>query len=410
MFKYAHLRLKSDAETLFALSKHWNLNYPSAKHVIQRTLKFTEPPTSLPIFRILSHDGSSIENPCPHLDRLLNRVLARRMLQTMIEQSVMDKIMHDCQRQGRISFYLTCEGELGSVVGSAAALGIADTMYGQYRESAAFLYRGYTMEQMVAQCVGSIDDPAKGRQMPIHYGSKELNFHTISSPVGTQLTHAAGCGYGLRLKKEGNVCMCYFGEGTASEGDFHAALNMAATLRCRTIFFCRNNAFAISTPCAEQYAGDGIAGRGGAYGIPSIRVDGNDPLAVLAATSEAKAMCVARDTPILIEAMTYRSGDHSTSDDASQYRKDPPVDVPDAISRLQRFLVKKGWWSESETEALKAETKENLKRLLNKHDQLPKPCDRTILDDVYDVKPQHLIEQTKEICQRDMEELRSLIK
>ena len=402
-------RLLSDAERMFAASKMWNLNYPSAQSVMQTSLEFTKPAQSLPIFSVLSLDGSTVVNPCPQLDAILSRDLARKMLKTMIQQTVIDKVLHDCQRQGRISFYLTSEGELGCVVGSAAALSLEDTMYGQYRESGAFLWRGYTMDQMVAQCIGSCEDPAKGRQMPIHYGSKKLNFHTISSPVGTQLPQAAGCGYGFRLENAKKVCMCYFGEGAASEGDFHAALNMAATLKCQTIFFCRNNAYAISTPCAEQYAGDGIAGRGSGYGVPAIRVDGNDALAVLAVTAEAKTMSIAKGTPVLIEAMTYRVGNHSTSDDASRYRGEPPVEIPNPITRLQTYMERQGWWSSGETAELEEETRSTMLKLVIKHENLPKPCESTILDDVYDVKPQNLVEQTKLMCTKDMALLRSLL-
>merc|ERR1719321_1663213 len=131
------------------------------------------------------------------------------------------------------------------------------------------------------QCFSNVHDAGKGRQMPVHYGSKALNFQTISSPLTTQVPQASGAAYALKhmpgapQHEEGSVVACYFGDGAASEGDFHAALNFAATLKCPAIFFCRNNGYAISTPTTDQYAGDGIASRGLGYGMHSIRVDGN---------------------------------------------------------------------------------------------------------------------------------------
>lgn len=119
--------------------------------------------------------------------------------------------------------------------------------------------------------------------MPIHYGSKDINIVTVSSPLCTQVPQASGCGYNYRIQKKDRIAVTYFGEGSASEGDFHPALNFAATLRCQTLFFCRNNMYAISTPIDDQYAGDGIAVRGVSYGMPTIRVDGNDLLAIYSA-------------------------------------------------------------------------------------------------------------------------------
>jgi len=141
--------------------------------------------------------------------------------------------------------------------------------------------------------VGNHLDLGEGKQMPVHYGSQEHNVCTVSSPLCTQLPQASGAGYKYRIKGEDRVAVTYFGEGAASEGDFHPALNFAATLKSQTLFFCRNNMYAISTPIDDQYAGDGIAVRGVGYGIPTIRVDGNDIFAVYAATKKAREMIVA---------------------------------------------------------------------------------------------------------------------
>ncbi|CAD7705119.1 unnamed protein product [Ostreobium quekettii] len=171
---------------------------------------------------------------------------------------------------------------------------------------------------MVLQCYGNKLEPAKGRQMPIHYGASDLNVHTISSTLATQLPHAVGAGFALKARQQPNVAAAYFGDGASSEGDFHAAMNFAAALSIPMVFICRNNGYAISTPVKEQYKGDGVAGRGPCYGMATIRVDGGDPRAVYSATALARKLALENSCPVLIESMAYRSGHHSTSDDSSR--------------------------------------------------------------------------------------------
>lgn len=170
--------------------------------------------------------------------------------------------------------------------------------------------------------VGNAEDLGKGRQMPVHYGSRDLNICTVSSPLGTQIPNASGAGYNYRIRGDDRIAVTYFGEGAASEGDFHSALNFASTLRCQTLFICRNNGYAISTPIDDQYAGDGIAPRGLSYGMHTIRVDGNDVLAVSIATEKARELIMKEKRPVLIETMSYRGGDHSSSDASGTYRNE----------------------------------------------------------------------------------------
>lgn len=227
-----------------------------------------------------------------------------KMYKDMTLLNVIDKILYESQRQGRISFYMTNYGEEATHVGSAAALDNNDVVYGQYREVGVLLWRGFTLQELVDQCYGNRDDAGKGRQMPVHYGSRRLNFVTISSPLGTQMPQAVGSAFALRGTNK--AVICYFGDGAASEGDAHAAFNFAATLKCPVILFCRNNGYAISTPVEEQYKGDGIAARGPSYGMHTLRVDGNDVFAVYNATKKAKEYAVNENKPVLIEALTYR--------------------------------------------------------------------------------------------------------
>lgn len=281
-----------------------------------------------------------------------------RMYQTMVRVSVVDQVLNSLQRQGRISFYMTGTGEEAAQVATVAALGQRDVIWPQYRELGAFLHRGFTIQQVVDQCLGRQDEPGKGRQMPVHYCDSNLNFQAVTSPLGTQLPQAVGAGYAFRIGGERRCGVAYFGDGAASEGDFAVALNFAATLKAQTIFICRNNGWAISTPAEEQYAGDGIAVRGIAYGMNSIRVDGNDLAAVYLATQKARELSVEEGVPALVELMTYRRGHHSTSDDSTRYRGGTQVKSMsrpglEPISRAQLLLEAEGRWDQQKEAELR---------------------------------------------------------
>lgn len=216
-------------------------------------LMFRDPPTEpIPTYQVLNLKGDPIR------EVKIEKKACIEMHKTMLQLSVMDKIMYEAQRQGRISFYMTNTGEEASQVGSAQALIPEDHIMGQYREAGVLMHRGFQLQEFMDQCFSNERDPGEGRQMPVHYGCKRLNFHTISSPLGTQIPQAAGLAYGLKIRKDPKrIVICYFGEGAASEGDFHAGLNMGAVFKAPIIFFCRNNGYAISTSTNDQYKGDG---------------------------------------------------------------------------------------------------------------------------------------------------------
>lgn len=182
----------------------------------------------------------------------LSQGILTKCFRDMVTINALDKIMYESQRQGRISFYMTNFGEEASHIGSACALDAKDLVYAQYREAGVLVYRGWKIDQFIDQLYGNIDDKGRGKQMPVHYGSKELNFVTISSPLATQIPQAVGSAYVYKRNPKNDRCViCYFGDGAASEGDCHAAMNFAATLECPIIFFVRNNGYAISTPVHE---------------------------------------------------------------------------------------------------------------------------------------------------------------
>ncbi|XGW14722.1 hypothetical protein V3C99_000751 [Haemonchus contortus] len=321
------------------------------KAAFTEKLEFVDPDVApaLPIYRVSDMQGNVIDSSC---DPNLDKEMCLKIYRDMTQLSIMDRILYDSQRQGRISFYMTNFGEEASHVGSAAALKFEDLIYGQYREVGVLMWRNFPLEAFMHQCYGNSKDIGKGRQMPVHYGSVEHNFVTISSPLSTQIPQAVGTAYAFkRTPNNDRIVMVYFGDGAASEGDAHAAFNFAATLDCPVIFFCRNNGYAISTPTSEQYGGDGIAGKGPGYGLHTIRVDGNDVLAVYNATKAARELAI-QNKPVLIESMTYRLGHHSTSDDSSFYRSKEEVqewtDKDHPIKRFKHYITEKGWWNDEQ--------------------------------------------------------------
>jgi 2-oxoisovalerate dehydrogenase E1 component alpha subunit len=358
---------------------------------------------SIPTFSLLSPEGELYsEADAPRLEK----DHALRIYHAMLATRILDERMLAAQRQGRLSFYMQCTGEEAAVVGATAALDDADMIMAQYREQGALMYRGFSIDEFMNQLFGNELDYGKGRQMPIHYGSRKLHYMTISSPLATQIPQAAGYAYGQKMAGDGHCTLTFFGEGAASEGDFHAALNMASVHQVPVIFFCRNNGYAISTPAVEQFAADGIAPRAFGYHMHVIRVDGNDILAVYEATRQAREIAVERNQPVLIEAMTYRLAAHSSSDDPSGYRSKNEEEAwraKDPLLRMQKWLLAKGWWSEdeeaSEQESLRREVLDTMKRAEKRS---PPPLDSLISDVYADVTPalQQQFDQLKQHIRR----------
>lgn len=370
-----------------------------ARPSITNKLDFIEPSKTpqVPIYRVLDQDGSLVGD----LDSSLSSDKILELYNGMITLNTMDKVMFDSQRQGRISFYMTSYGEEALQLGSGGGLDARDWIYAQYREAGLLLQRGMSLRLMMAQCYGNKEDLGKGRQMPIHYGNRELNFVTISSTLSTQMPQAVGSAYSLKRDKSDRIVACYFGEGASSEGDAHAAMNFAATLDCPVIFFCRNNGYAISTPAEEQFKSDGIVTRGLGYGMSSIRVDGNDLFAVYAATKAARDICLKESRPVLIEAMSYRVGHHSTSDDSSAYRSVEEIKKWDQndnpIKRVYNFLLGKGLWSEDKEKEARVKVRERVIEAFNYAEKLKKSPISSMFDDVYKDLPLNLIKQRQEL-------------
>ena len=270
------------------------------------------------------------------------------MYRTMALVRAIDDRMIKLQRQGRIGFYGEARGQEAGGVASAAALRPDDWLFPALREVGAALYRGFPLEKYMAQCFGTAGDELKGRQMPCHYGFRAGNFVPLSSCIGTQIPHAVGVAYAAKYRKEDVVAVAYMGDGATSEGDFHVGMNFAGVYKAPVIFFCQNNQWAISVPVSKQTASESIAIKAEAYGFPGVRVDGNDAIAIYEVTRDAADRARKGDGPTLIEAVTYRMGGHSSSDDATRYREKKEVEEwkrKDPVDRLRvpTGLTHQGW-------------------------------------------------------------------
>jgi 2-oxoisovalerate dehydrogenase E1 component alpha subunit len=299
-------------------------------------------PTSLDVelepIRLLAPDGT------PTSEARYRRDLPPETLSWLYESMVvtreMDTEFVNLQRQGELALFASCRGQEAAQVGAAAALRKTDWLFPQYRELGVFLVRGIAPAQMSAVW--------RGRW---HGG---LDFTKkccapITIQIGTHGLHAVGAAMAAERLGEDSVTVAFFGDGATSEGDVHEALNLASVFNAPCVFFVQNNQLAISTPTSRQLAGPSIAHRAIGYGMPGIRVDGNDVLACYAVMAEAAARARGGGGPTLIEAVTYRMGPHTTSDDPTRYRSDDEVEhwrARDPISRYRTHLESVGVWSE----------------------------------------------------------------
>jgi 2-oxoisovalerate dehydrogenase E1 component alpha subunit len=339
-------------------------------------------PERFPLFRLLAEDGGGAVAESPIADAEL---LA--LFRWMVLSRQVDERMVAMQRQGRIGFYIGAIGEEATVLGTTAGMQPGDWIFPCYREHAAALYRGMPLSALVCDMLGNADDRMLGHQMPCHEAWKPGHYTSISSPIGTQIPQAVGAAWAARIKGEEMVSLVYFGEGATSSNDFHTGLNFAGVHRVPTVFVCRNNGWAISVPRERQTASETIAQKAVAYGITGERVDGNDLLAVVAATRRARARAAAGEGPTLLECVTYRLEGHSTSDDPKAYR---PVELvepwrkKDPIARLRRHLTERGLLTEEGEKKLLAEVKEEILAAVKQAEAAePKPPLETLIQGVY---------------------------
>jgi pyruvate dehydrogenase E1 component alpha subunit/2-oxoisovalerate dehydrogenase E1 component alpha subunit len=324
----------------------------------------------------------------------------RRMYRGMVLIRTMDERLLAMQRQGRIGFYGEARGQEGAVIGAAAALGPEDWLMPALREAGGGIYRGLPLRQYIAQIFGNANDVAHGRQLPCHPGTRASRYVTMSSCIATQLPHAVGMAWAAKLKHDPVVVLACLGDGATSEEDFHVAANFAGVYNLPVVLLCQNNQWAISTPCSIQTASKTLAVKALAYGMPGVRVDGNDVLAVYATVKEAVERARRGEGPTLVEALTYRVAAHSSSDDPTRYRDERVTaewKQKDPIARLRRFLLAQGLLDAAGDERLRAEVDTEVREAIAAEEPVGPPPLRTLVEDVYAEVPAHLEEQLAEL-------------
>lgn len=357
-------------------------------------------PLSLPklegdIIRVIGSDGRADPTTDPKLDI----ALVRRIHEMTVRYRIIDERMTALQRQGRVGFHVGAAGEEATIVASAAALRPQDWIFSCYREVAAAMWRGFELQAYVDNMYGNSNDVAEGRQMPDHITAKAAHFAAVSSIIGTQITNAVGFAWAAKQRREDLVTAVYFGDGATSANDFHGGMTFAGVFKLPVVFLLRNNQWAISVPISRQTAAHRLSDKAIGYGVPALRCDGNDALAVYAAVSKAVSRAASGGGPTLVEMLTYRLGAHTTSDDPSVYRTDAEVEEHkrhDPVKRLRRYLEVMDGWSQSQEDQLVSQVKAELQACIDRAEKTPKPALSTIFDKVYEKQPLHLIEQQTE--------------
>lgn len=331
----------------------------------------------------------------------------KEMYTAMVRVRKMDEKLVILQRQGRIGFYLECKGQEANHIGAAYAMEEDDWFIPHYRDQGIPLLKGVPMQKLVHQCFGNAEDNTKGRQMPVHYSFRDINFYSISSPLGVQIIQAAGMAYAQKLKGTKDVSMVFFGDGSASEGDFHSGMNFAGVQKVPCIFILENNQYAISVPVHKQTGNTNFFEKAQGYGMPGVRVDGNDVLAMYKATKEAVDRARNGEGPTLIEAVSFRMAAHSTSDDPSRYVSDEEFaewEKKDPIARFEKYLLKNDIIDEDFiTKTAEDATAEVLECIKNAEEAEHYPPVDTLFDDVYAELPP-MLEEQREKMRKDVDE------
>ena len=356
------------------------------------------------LIRVLDNTGVAVGAWDPKLapDKLIAG------LTTMLTTRIFDDRMYRAQRQGKITFYMKSAGEEAIAAGSALALRPDDMGFPTYRQQGLLIGRGYPIEDMAHQVYSDAADPMRGRQLPCLYSSKAYGFFTLSGNLGTQFSQAVGWAMASAYKGDERIAATWIGDGATAEADFHEALTFASVYRAPVVLNIVNNQWAISS--FQGLAGGEattFAARAIGYGLPGLRVDGNDLLAIYAATAWAAERARSNLGATVIELFTYRAESHSTSDDPTRYR---PADeakawpLGDPIERLKQHLIGIGAWSEEQNAALVAEIDQHV-RAAQRAAEAKGPFGKVdaaqkadaMFSDVYAQTPWHIAEQAKSI-------------
>jgi len=338
----------------------------------------------------------SILNAKAEVDQKLEPVIADdfllKLYRTMLLSRKFDERLLSLQRQGRIGTFAPISGQEAAHLGAAAALQPTDWMVPAFRETAAEIWRGRPLENVILYNNGYNEGGAI---------AKESHDFPISVPVGSQVLHAVGLGWAAKYRKNDEVAMAFFGDGATSQGDFHEGLNFAAVFQVPAVFVCQNNHWAISIPLSRQTRSKTLAQKAIAYGMPGIQVDGNDILAVYAAAKEAVERARSGGGPTFIECVTYRLLMHTTADDPKRYRTDKEVEQwqkRDPLPRFQKYLTSKGLLPEDRLAEIESEVMQEIQAAVDRAEEKMKtigdPVD--MFEHAYAEMPPYLVEQKEE--------------
>lgn len=355
------------------------------------------------LIRVLDDDGNAVG---PWVPELTPEQL-RFGLRTMLKTRIFDARMLIAQRQKKLSFYMQCLGEEAIAVAHALALEPGDMNFPTYRQQGLLMAREVPLVELMCQLFSNQRDPMKGRQLPVLYSYRKYGFFSISGNLATQMPQAVGWGMASAIKGDTKIASGWIGDGSTAEADFHTALTFAHVYQAPVIINVVNNQWAISTfEAIAGGEGTTFAARGIGAGIASLRVDGNDFLAVYAASRWAADRARSNLGPTLIEWVTYRAGAHSTSDDPTKYR---PADdwehfpLGDPIARLKQHLIKLGAWSEEQHAAAQQALEAEIAAAQKEAESYGSLADghvhsaASMFEDVYKDMPEHLLRQRQEL-------------
>lgn len=315
----------------------------------------------------------------------------KKIYELMVMTREADEKSFKLQRQGRIGTFAPSLGHEACQVGSSFALSRQDWFFPYFRDLGSYITLGLPLSSYYLYWMGN----EEGMHIPSH-----LNIFPLAIPVASHLPHAVGTGMAAMIKGKKLAVLSTFGDGATSEGDFHEALNMAGVYKSPNVFLCYNNQYAISTPRKRQTASNTLAQKAIAYGFDGVLVDGNDVLAMYAATKEALQKAKGGGGPTLIEAYTYRMSPHTTSDDPSKYRSEEELQEwkkKDPLVRFRVYLQNKELWSQSFEDEIQKRVKEKVEEAVKEAEKTPVPAIEDLFAFTYKKMPPHLQEQLREL-------------
>lgn len=349
---------------------------------------------ALGLRRFIDEEG----NPVEEVKVRLSQELLLRMYATMVRARLLDEWLLKMQRVGKVALHAPNAGQ-EAIAGAAMALREEDWLFPSYRELSAYIARGMSEEEILDRAMANADDLLRGSEFAV-YGNRKFNIVPAPVPVGTQIPLAVGAAISAKILGHKVITMVIFGDGASSRGDFHSGMNFAGVFKAPVVFILQNNGWAISLPAMRQTAAKTLAARGVGYGVPGVRVDGNDVIAMYVTALEAAERARTGEGPTLIEALTYRLGPHTTADDPDKYRSREEVKLMerlDPIARFGKYLKGRGIMSEKEEREIWKEWGEKIEKAVKRSYEKPPLPVEVIFENVYSEPTWNLEEQAKEL-------------